>query len=102
MDRRRKNFLYILDEPTTGLHVSEVGLLIRLLQDLVDMGNTVIVIEHNLDVLKSVDWLVELGPGAGDAGGKIVAEGSPSDIAEGKTATAHYLKRALIRPKLVS
>jgi excinuclease ABC subunit A len=95
MDRRKKNFLYLLDEPTTGLHVSEVKLLLRLLQKLVDSGNTVVVIEHNLDVLKSVDWLIELGPGAGADGGRVVAEGTPELIAAGTTATASFLKRAL-------
>jgi len=95
MDRRRKGFLYILDEPTTGLHISEVELLIRLLQSLVDSGNTVVVIEHNIDVLKSVDWLIELGPGAGKDGGRIVGEGAPEEIAKGKTATGPFLKHSL-------
>ncbi len=95
MDRRRKGFLYILDEPTTGLHISEIGLLIKLLQDLVSSGNTVIVIEHNLDVLKSVDHLIELGPGAGEGGGLIVADGTPDDVAKGKTSTAEFLRAVL-------
>jgi excinuclease ABC subunit A len=95
MDRRKKNVLYILDEPTTGLHVSEVGMLIRLLQDLVESGNTVVVIEHNMDVLKSVDWLIEMGPGAGEKGGEIVAEGDPEQIAKTKTKTGVFLKKSL-------
>ena len=94
MDRKKKNLLYILDEPTTGLHISEVGLLIKVLQDLVDSGNTVIVIEHNIDVLKSVDWLIEMGPGAGENGGQIVAEGTPQQISKTKTKTGIYLKKA--------
>jgi excinuclease ABC subunit A len=95
MDQRKKNHLYILDEPTTGLHVSEIGMLIKLLQDLVQRGNTVIVIEHNIDVLKSCDWLIELGPGAGEKGGEIVAEGTPEILAKSKTKTAPFLKAAL-------
>lgn len=95
MDKRKKGFLYILDEPTTGLHVSEIELLIRLLQDLVTAGNTVLVIEHNLDILKSVDWLIELGPGAGAAGGEIVSEGTPEQVAKGESPTAKFMKMAL-------
>ena len=95
MKQKNKHILYILDEPTTGLHTSEVGLLINLLQGLVDRANTVVVIEHNIDVLKSVDWLIEMGPGAGDDGGKIVAEGTPETIAKAKTKTSKFLKRAL-------
>jgi len=95
MDRRKKGFLYIFDEPTTGLHISEVRLLIDLLQSLVNSGNTVIVIEHNLDVLKSVDWLIELGPGAGAEGGRIVAEGPPEEIAKTEAATASFLRSAM-------
>lgn len=95
MDRRKRGQVYILDEPTTGLHVSEVGLLIKLLQELVQSGNTVIVIEHNIDVLKSVDWLIELGPGPGDEGGEIVGDGTPEDVARSKTATAEFLRRVL-------
>jgi excinuclease ABC subunit A len=69
--------------------------LIKLLQDLVQRGNTVIVIEHNIDVLKSCDWLIELGPGAGEKGGEIVAEGTPEILAKSKTKTAPFLKAAL-------
>jgi excinuclease ABC subunit A len=73
--------LYILDEPTTGLHFEDVRKLLDILQELVDLGNTVIVIEHNLEVLKSADWIIDLGPEGGDRGGKIVAEGSPREVA---------------------
>ena len=95
VDRTKKRQLYILDEPTTGLHVSEVQLLVTLLQDLVSAGNTVIVIEHNLDVLKSVDWLIDLGPGAGHEGGQIVAEGTPEDVAKTKSLTGQFLQKVL-------
>jgi excinuclease ABC subunit A len=89
---KKKQQLYILDEPTTGLHVSEIALLLELLQDLVDAGNTVVVIEHNLDVLKCVDWLVDLGPGAGVEGGQIVGEGAPEDIASLDTPTGRFIR----------
>ncbi|MGH7529548.1 MAG: excinuclease ABC subunit UvrA, partial [Gemmatimonadales bacterium] len=76
-----KRKLYILDEPTTGLHLDDVRVLCRVLDRLVDAGHTVVVIEHNLDVIKRADWVIDLGPGAGDAGGRIVAAGTPEDIA---------------------
>jgi len=88
--------LYILDEPTTGLHFDDIKKLIMLLQKLVDMGNTVIVIEHNLDVIKSADWIIDLGPEGGDNGGFVVAEGSPENVASNiNSYTGMYLKRVL-------
>lgn len=95
LDRGKKGVLYILDEPTTGLHVSEIKLLLNLLQNLVDTGNTVVVIEHNMDVLKSVDWIIELGPEAGERGGQIVFEGTPEDLALAKTQTSQFMKKIL-------
>jgi len=90
--------LYILDEPTTGLSFEDVAALLRVLQRLVDAGNTVIVIEHHLDVIKNADWIIDLGPGAGDRGGYIVATGTPEEIAqERSSATGQYLTRVLHR-----
>jgi excinuclease ABC subunit A len=87
--------LYLLDEPTTGLHFADLEKLLHVLHRLTKLGNTVIVIEHNIDVLKSCDWLIELGPGAGEKGGEIVAEGTPEILAKSKTKTAPFLKAAL-------
>ena len=90
--------LYILDEPTTGLSFEDVAALLRVLQRLVDSGNTVIVIEHNLDVIKNADYIIDLGPGAGDRGGRVVATGTPEEIAQNsESATGQYLKRILER-----
>ncbi|MBI3005146.1 MAG: excinuclease ABC subunit UvrA [Ignavibacteriales bacterium] len=89
--------LYILDEPTTGLHFEDIRMLLLVLNKLVDKGNTVIVIEHNLDVIKTADWIVDLGPEGGDAGGFVVAEGAPEDVAKKKGSfTGEFLKRELI------
>ncbi|HLZ21919.1 MAG TPA: excinuclease ABC subunit UvrA [Ktedonobacterales bacterium] len=91
--------LYILDEPTTGLHFADVERLLHVLQRLVDTGNTVVVIEHNLDVIKSADWIVDLGPEGGDRGGEILAEGTPEDIARlPQSYTGHFLARILPVP----
>ena len=88
--------LYILDEPTTGLHVHDIKKLLEVLQILVSQGNTVVVIEHNLDVIKTADWLVDLGPEGGDGGGEIIGCGSPEDISKIKTSyTGKYLKKIL-------
>ncbi|MBI1800366.1 MAG: excinuclease ABC subunit UvrA, partial [Chloroflexi bacterium] len=88
--------LYILDEPTTGLHFDDVKRLLGVLQRLVDAGNTVIVIEHNLDVIKSADWIVDLGPEGGDKGGLLVAEGTPEQVARNKDSyTGQFLKKML-------
>jgi len=88
--------LYLLDEPTTGLHFHDVKKLIKVLNDLVDKNNTVVVIEHNLDVIKSADHIIDLGPEGGDAGGEIVATGTPEEISkESKSYTGQYLKRML-------
>lgn len=88
--------VYVLDEPTTGLHTDDVKRLIEVLQRIVDGGNTVLVIEHNLDVIKCADWIIDLGPEGGDAGGQIVAEGTPEQIAKVKESwTGQYLKKAL-------
>ncbi|MDO4670932.1 MAG: excinuclease ABC subunit UvrA [Aerococcus sp.] len=90
------NTLYILDEPTTGLHAEDIKRLLGVLQRLVDDGNTVIVIEHNLDVIKSADYLIDLGPEGGDGGGTIVATGTPEEVAKVATSyTGHYLKPLL-------
>ncbi len=88
--------VYILDEPTTGLHFADVSKLLSVLKRLVDLGNTVIVIEHNLDVIASADWIVDLGPEGGEAGGRIVAEGTPEQVAENENSyTGKYLKPKL-------
>ncbi|MEK7606730.1 MAG: excinuclease ABC subunit UvrA [Patescibacteria group bacterium] len=88
--------LYILDEPTTGLHFSDVRHLLNVLHQLVDKGNSVMVIEHNLSVIASADWVIDMGPDGGDKGGELVAEGPPKDIAKTKTsATGQYLKKIL-------
>ncbi|MBV9286766.1 MAG: excinuclease ABC subunit UvrA, partial [Hyphomicrobiales bacterium] len=90
--------LYILDEPTTGLHFHDVAQLLDVLHELVDQGNTMIVIEHNLEVVKTADWIVDMGPEGGDAGGEVVAEGAPEEIARNpKSYTGAYLKPVLAR-----
>ena len=90
--------LYILDEPTTGLSFDDVAALLRVLQRLVDAGNTMIVIEHHLDVIKNADWIIDLGPGAGNDGGYICATGTPEEISrERSSATGQYLSKVLTR-----
>ena len=88
--------LYILDEPTTGLHFHDIRLLLDVLHKLRDAGNTVVVIEHNLDVIKTADWVIDLGPEGGDGGGRVIAEGTPEQVARVKTSyTGQYLKQVL-------
>ena len=88
--------VYILDEPTTGLHMADVHKLIEVLQALVDAGNTVLVIEHNLDVIKVADHIIDLGPEGGTGGGTLVAEGTPEEVAANPASyTGQYLKRML-------
>jgi excinuclease ABC subunit A len=94
--------LYVLDEPTTGLHFADVEKLLEVLHRLVDGGNTVLVIEHNLDVIKTADWIVDLGPEGGDRGGRIIAEGTPEKVARARgSATGEYLARVLRGEPLV-
>ena len=88
--------MYVLDEPTTGLHFEDIRLLLKVLQRLVDRGNTVIVIEHNLDVIKSSDWVIDLGPEGGDMGGNIIAKGTPEQLSLIKSSyTGLFLKKEL-------
>jgi excinuclease ABC subunit A len=90
--------LYILDEPTTGLHFHDVAQLLDVLHELVDQGNTMVVIEHNLEVVKTADWIIDMGPEGGDAGGEVVATGTPEQIARNpKSYTGRYLKHVLDR-----
>ena len=94
--------LYILDEPTTGLHFEDVRKLLEVLHELVDQGNTVVVIEHNLDVIKTADWIIDIGPEGGDGGGQIVAEGTPEDVAKvERSHTGRYLKD-MLNPRRVA
>ena len=90
--------LYLLDEPTTGLHFHDVRKLLEVLHELVDQGNSMVVIEHNLEVIKTADWIIDLGPEGGDKGGEIVAIGTPEDVAKEKRSyTGQYLKEVLRR-----
>ncbi len=92
--------LYILDEPTTGLHFQDIDLLLKVLHRLRDQGNTVVVIEHNLDVIKTADWIIDLGPEGGEGGGRIIAEGTPESVAEHpESFTGYYLKPILATQK---
>ena len=92
----RGHSLYLLDEPTAGLHPQDTDLLLRQLHRLVDAGNTVVLVEHDLDTIATADWVVDLGPGGGDAGGRVVATGTPHDVAAADVGlTATYLARRL-------
>jgi excinuclease ABC subunit A len=95
--------LYILDEPTTGLHFEDVRKLMEVLHELVEQGNSVVVIEHNLDVIKTADWIIDIGPEGGDGGGEIVATGTPEEVAEiERSHTGRYLKPLLERRRLAA
>jgi excinuclease ABC subunit A len=88
--------LFILDEPTTGLHFHDIELLLKVLHRLKEQGNTIIVIEHNLDVIKTADWIVDLGPEGGSQGGQLIANGAPEKVAKDKRSfTGKYLKEML-------
>jgi excinuclease ABC subunit A len=94
--RRPKRNLFILEEPTIGLHMADVQRLVEVLQRLVDAGHSVIVIEHNLDFIAEADWVIDLGPEGGDAGGRIVAEGTPEQVARNKHShTGRFLRSVL-------
>ena len=95
--------LYILDEPTTGLHLDDVRVLIQVLDRLVDAGHTVVVIEHNLDVIRSVDWVIDLGPEGGEAGGELIAVGTPEDVAQVEESfTGRFLQGVLPAPAIAA
>ena len=95
--RSTGNTLYILDEPTTGLHFDDIKKLLNVLNRLVDAGNSVVVIEHNMDVIKTADWIIDLGPEGGEQGGKIIVTGSPEEVAKytKESWTGKYLKEVL-------
>jgi excinuclease ABC subunit A len=94
--RQTGRTFYLLDEPTTGLHFDDVRKLLDVVQRLVGLGNTVVVIEHNLDVIKTADWIVDMGPEGGDGGGTVVVAGTPEDVAaHPQSHTGHYLRRIL-------
>jgi len=98
--RSSSDTLYILDEPTTGLHPDDIRKLLNVLQRLVDGGSTVIVIEHNLDVIKTADYIIDLGPEGGDKGGYILCSGTPEEVAaEPKSYTGQFLKKELMKYK---
>jgi excinuclease ABC subunit A len=94
--------IYIMDEPTTGLHFQDVRMLVDVIQKLVEKGNTVIVIEHNLDLIKAADWIIDIGPEGGSEGGEIIAEGTPEEIAEiEESYTGNFLKQEFEREKKI-
>jgi len=93
---QRGNTLYVLDEPTTGLHPSDVEKLVTQLNRLVDLGNTVVVVEHDMQVVAASDWVIDIGPGAGEDGGRVIAAGTPAEVSRnGDSRTAPYLVRFL-------
>jgi excinuclease ABC subunit A len=92
------NTFYILDEPTTGLHFEDIRVLMEVINKLVDKGNTILIIEHNMDVIKLADYIIDIGPEGGKGGGKVVAKGTPEEIVESKKSyTASFLKKELIQ-----
>ncbi len=93
--RALKPTLYLMDEPTVGLHARDIQALVAALDEVVTAGHSVIVIEHDPNLLACCDWLIEMGPGAGPNGGRVIAEGAPQKLASGKTPTAEYLKKVL-------
>ena len=94
--RTKGHCLYVLDEPTTGLHFQDIKILLGALQQLVEQGHTLLIIEHNLDVIKTADWVIDLGPEGGTGGGQIVAAGTPEEVAKNaKSHTGKYLKKLL-------
>jgi excinuclease ABC subunit A len=96
LSKRGSNSLYLLDEPTSGLHFADLEKLLHVLRRLVDIGNTVIVIEHNLDIIKNADYIIDLGPGGGESGGNLVATGTPEDIAKNPNSfTGEFLKKII-------
>ncbi|MFW9796598.1 MAG: excinuclease ABC subunit UvrA, partial [Candidatus Thorarchaeota archaeon] len=93
--------LYLLDEPTTGLSASDVHVLLRVINRLVDAGNTAIIVEHNLEVIKTADWVIDLGPEGGDAGGELIAQGTPEELCEAwKSYTGNHLRDAIYGPNV--
>ena len=95
--------VYVLDEPTTGLHFEDIRKLLGVLGRIVDSGNSVIVIEHNLDVIKTADWVIDMGPEGGSGGGLLIAEGTPEDVADNPASyTGQYLKPLVLKPLLVT
>jgi excinuclease UvrABC ATPase subunit len=90
----KKGSVYVMDEPTTGLHMSDISLLLTIMNRLVDSGNTVIVIEHNLDVIRNADWIIDMGPEGGSKGGRVIFEGTPLQLLDAKHSfTAAYLQK---------
>jgi excinuclease ABC subunit A len=98
-DASAKDILYIMDEPTTGLHFEDIKKLLAVLHKLVNAGNTVVVVEHNLDVIKSADWIIDLGPEGGAAGGKIIAEGRPEQVAKVVGSHTGRFLSEILRPE---